>query len=289
MVLVSCGLHFVSLDWKILNFFLSYHHLFLTDVRFTCDSLFQNIVLAFCFTGLKNIKFSFFRTIICFWQMFCFTCGSLFQNIVLAFCFTGLKNIKFSFFHTIICFWQMFCFTCDSLFQNIVLAFIPVVSMESHFSLIIGLCILLRVYQPIYVETFVRNKCRCSFYCALLTLHFHCLEALSISTVLLGLSPLHWSPNKEDVHCFNSAQKKNVNSVEMKSPCCPQPDSSWIHFIQTVCYSWAKIFCWVAVQVYLQAWFSGLALSGAWTLRPERPEIIIFNPFTAKPHHRIPG
>jgi hypothetical protein len=26
-------------------------------------------------------------------------------------------------------------------------------------------------YQPIYVETSVRNKCRCSFYCALLTLH----------------------------------------------------------------------------------------------------------------------
>jgi hypothetical protein len=40
--------------------------------------------------------------------------------------------------------------------------------------LIIGLCILLRVYQPIiyiYIETSVRNKCRCSFYCALLTLH----------------------------------------------------------------------------------------------------------------------
>jgi hypothetical protein len=35
--------------------------------------------------------------------------------------------------------------------------------------LIIGLGILLRVYQPIYVETSVRNKCRCSFYCALLT------------------------------------------------------------------------------------------------------------------------
>jgi hypothetical protein len=26
-------------------------------------------------------------------------------------------------------------------------------------------------FQPIYVETSVRNKCRCSFYCALLTLH----------------------------------------------------------------------------------------------------------------------
>jgi hypothetical protein len=37
--------------------------------------------------------------------------------------------------------------------------------------LIIGLCILLRVYQLIYVETSVRNKCRCSFYCVLLTLH----------------------------------------------------------------------------------------------------------------------
>jgi hypothetical protein len=36
---------------------------------------------------------------------------------------------------------------------------------------ITGLCILLRVYQPIYVETSVRNKCRCSFYCALLTLY----------------------------------------------------------------------------------------------------------------------
>jgi hypothetical protein len=37
--------------------------------------------------------------------------------------------------------------------------------------LIIGLCILLSVYQSIYIETSVRNKCRCSFYCALLTLH----------------------------------------------------------------------------------------------------------------------
>jgi hypothetical protein len=37
--------------------------------------------------------------------------------------------------------------------------------------LIIGLCILLRVYQSIYIETSVRNKCGCSFYCALLTLH----------------------------------------------------------------------------------------------------------------------
>jgi hypothetical protein len=27
------------------------------------------------------------------------------------------------------------------------------------------------LYQPIYVETSVRNKCRCSFFCALLTLH----------------------------------------------------------------------------------------------------------------------
>jgi hypothetical protein len=32
-------------------------------------------------------------------------------------------------------------------------------------SLIIGLCI------QLYVETSVRNKCRCSFYCALFTLH----------------------------------------------------------------------------------------------------------------------
>jgi hypothetical protein len=39
------------------------------------------------------------------------------------------------------------------------------------FFLIIGLCILLRVYQSIYIEISVRNKCRCSFYCALLTLH----------------------------------------------------------------------------------------------------------------------
>jgi hypothetical protein len=37
--------------------------------------------------------------------------------------------------------------------------------------LIIGLCILLRVYQSIYIETSIRNKCRCSFYCALFTLH----------------------------------------------------------------------------------------------------------------------
>jgi hypothetical protein len=27
------------------------------------------------------------------------------------------------------------------------------------------------IIQPIYVETSVRNKCRCSFYCAVLTLH----------------------------------------------------------------------------------------------------------------------
>jgi hypothetical protein len=37
--------------------------------------------------------------------------------------------------------------------------------------LISGLCILLRVYRSVYIETSVRNKCRCSFYCALLTLH----------------------------------------------------------------------------------------------------------------------
>jgi hypothetical protein len=37
--------------------------------------------------------------------------------------------------------------------------------------LIIGLCILLRVYQSVYIETSVRNKGRCSFYCALFTLH----------------------------------------------------------------------------------------------------------------------
>jgi hypothetical protein len=37
--------------------------------------------------------------------------------------------------------------------------------------LIVGLCILLRVYQSIYIETSIRNKYRCSFYCALLTLH----------------------------------------------------------------------------------------------------------------------
>jgi hypothetical protein len=41
--------------------------------------------------------------------------------------------------------------------------------------LIIGLCILLRVYQSIYIETSVRNKYRCSFYCALLTLHVSAL------------------------------------------------------------------------------------------------------------------
>jgi hypothetical protein len=37
--------------------------------------------------------------------------------------------------------------------------------------LIIGLCILLRVYQSRYIGTSVRNKCRCSFYCAHFTLH----------------------------------------------------------------------------------------------------------------------
>jgi hypothetical protein len=42
---------------------------------------------------------------------------------------------------------------------------------NNKFLLSIGLCILLRVYQSIYIETSVCNKCRCSFYCALLTLH----------------------------------------------------------------------------------------------------------------------
>jgi hypothetical protein len=37
--------------------------------------------------------------------------------------------------------------------------------------LIIGLCILLRVYQLIYVETSVHNKCRCSFYYVIFTLY----------------------------------------------------------------------------------------------------------------------
>jgi hypothetical protein len=30
--------------------------------------------------------------------------------------------------------------------------------------LIIGLCILLRVYQSVYIETSVRNKCRCPYW-----------------------------------------------------------------------------------------------------------------------------
>jgi hypothetical protein len=37
------------------------------------------------------------------------------------------------------------------------------VEKTKYMFLIIGLCILLRVHQPIYVETSVRNKCRCSF------------------------------------------------------------------------------------------------------------------------------
>jgi hypothetical protein len=44
-------------------------------------------------------------------------------------------------------------------------------SLSINTALIIGLCILLRMYQLIYIETSVRNKCQCSFYCALLTLH----------------------------------------------------------------------------------------------------------------------
>jgi hypothetical protein len=43
--------------------------------------------------------------------------------------------------------------------------------VQHYVCLIIELCILLSVYQPVYVETSVRNKCRCSFSCALLTLH----------------------------------------------------------------------------------------------------------------------
>jgi hypothetical protein len=50
-------------------------------------------------------------------------------------------------------------------------------------TLIIGLCILLRVYQPIYIETSVRNKCRCSFYCALFTLHVYCKTTLYIDSL----------------------------------------------------------------------------------------------------------
>jgi hypothetical protein len=49
--------------------------------------------------------------------------------------------------------------------------FLVAFRLSDYHILIIGLCILLRVYQPVYVETSVRNKCRCSFYCALLTLH----------------------------------------------------------------------------------------------------------------------
>jgi hypothetical protein len=48
---------------------------------------------------------------------------------------------------------------------------LPCIVTRQHMYLIIGLCILLRVYQPIYVETSVRNKCQRSFYCALVTLH----------------------------------------------------------------------------------------------------------------------
>jgi hypothetical protein len=36
----------------------------------------------------------------------------------------------------------------------------------------LGACEVCRhIFPPIYVETSVRNKCRCSFYCALLTIH----------------------------------------------------------------------------------------------------------------------
>jgi hypothetical protein len=41
-------------------------------------------------------------------------------------------------------------------------------TVKLTFVLIIGLCILLRVYQLIYVETSVCNRCLCSFYYALL-------------------------------------------------------------------------------------------------------------------------
>jgi hypothetical protein len=48
---------------------------------------------------------------------------------------------------------------------------VAIPSVTHRSILMIGLCILLRVYQSIYIETSVRNKCRCSFYCARLILH----------------------------------------------------------------------------------------------------------------------
>jgi hypothetical protein len=59
----------------------------------------------------------------------------------------------------------------------------------THLALIIGLCILLRVYQLIYVETSVHNKCRCSFYCALLTVH--------VSAPIGG----HFNETSTDIRC----------------------------------------------------------------------------------------
>jgi hypothetical protein len=44
-------------------------------------------------------------------------------------------------------------------------------SLDILYILIIGLCILLRVYQSIYIETSVRTNVGARLYCALLTLH----------------------------------------------------------------------------------------------------------------------
>lgn len=69
----------------------------------------------------------------------------------------------------------------------------------------------------------VHSSCICMFSPWKYILHFdafHCLEALFMSALtLLVLSSLHWSPIKEDMHWSSKAQKKNVNSIEIKCSC----------------------------------------------------------------------
>jgi hypothetical protein len=83
--------------------------------------------------------------------------------------------------------------------------------------LIIGLCILLHVYQSIkYIETSVRNKCRCSFYCALFTLH--------VSAPIGGRHQVICNKKFEGsycicqlIHCVSMVSFNNLHAIKYKN------------------------------------------------------------------------
>jgi hypothetical protein len=73
--------------------------------------------------------------------------------------------------------------------------------------------------KPIYVETSVRNKCLCSFYCALLTLHFsapigghlHVVCNTKNSKVVSVTDPLTYTVSAFEFFCITNHLKMATN------------------------------------------------------------------------------